>query len=85
MIGGRRLWVQLLALSGAVLVGGCAGGLGSLVGAGLCALALLLHGCAEDENCGDYPACVEGELISEHLCCPDGVCIAPRLRELGLL
>ena len=74
MIGSRSLWVPLLALIGALLIGGCAGGLGALVGTALCALALLLHGCDdENERCDDYPACVDGELTTEQLCCPEGV------------
>jgi hypothetical protein len=59
-------------LGGAALVCGCAGGLGSLLGAGLFALALLLQGCTDDESCNDYQVCVDGELTTERLCCPSG-------------
>jgi hypothetical protein len=66
----------LLATCGALLLlVGCTGafsvGLGSLFGSAMLGLALLLHGC-RDENCREYTECIDGEVVTHELCCPEG-------------
>jgi hypothetical protein len=86
-IGPAGFWV---AGCGVTLLAGCVGGVESLIGVGLFAIALLVQGCDKGEsgNCNNYRSCIDGRIETERLCCPEGdSCnygmIAPRMCDDG--